>query len=124
VVIDDEVKIGQVIVQLLSARHDVVAVQDARAAFDLLAAGQVFDVVLCDLMMPNMGGREVFAELARWPAMLPGLIFMTGGAFSDEATEFLQRAQRPVIYKPFTATELEAMVSVTLGMRQPRRPGS
>src|SRR5262249_4001645 len=85
-VIDDEVKIGEVIVQLLSDRHEVVAVQDAQAAFDLLDGGQAFDVVLCDLMMPNIGGREVFEAFGRWPALLSGLVFMTGGTFNDEAT--------------------------------------
>ena len=113
-VIDDEVKIGAVITQILSERHDVVAVQDAKVAFDLLDGGQAFDVVLCDLMMPNIGGREVFDAFSRWPALLPGLIFMTGGTFSEEATAFLERARRPVIYKPFAATELEAMVDAHL----------
>ena len=109
-VIDDEVKIGEVITHILSERHDVVAVQGAKAAFDLLDGGQAFDIVLCDVMMPDIGGREVFDAFARWPALLPGLIFMTGGTFSDGATAFLERAQCPVIYKPFTATELERIV--------------
>jgi signal transduction histidine kinase len=113
-VIDDEVKIGQVIAHVLSKQYEVVAVQDAKAAFELLDAGQTFDVVLCDLMMPNIGGREVFDAFARWPAMLPALIFMTGGAFSDGATAFLEQAHRPVIYKPFTPTELEALVDTHL----------
>ena len=109
-IIDDEPKIGEVIAAVLSARHDVVAVQDAQRAFDLLDAGQTFDVVLCDLMMPNISGVEVFDAFARWPAMLPALVFMTGGAFNDEAAAFLKRAGRPVLYKPFTASELEAVV--------------
>jgi CheY-like chemotaxis protein len=113
-VIDDELKIGEVIAHVLSRRHEVVAVQDAQAAFDLLEGGQTFDVVLCDVMMPNIGGREVFDAFARWPAMRPALIFMTGGVFSDEASAFLERAQRPILYKPFTASELEAMVDAHL----------
>jgi signal transduction histidine kinase len=113
-VIDDEAKIGEVIVQALSPRYDVVAVQDAQSAFDLLDAGQVFDVVLCDVMMPNIAAREVLQAFGRWPALLPGLIFMTGGAFSDEATVFLRRARRPILFKPFTPPELMAMVEARL----------
>jgi two-component system NtrC family sensor kinase len=109
-VIDDELKIGEVIVAMLSTRHDVVAVQDAQRAFDLLDGGQTFDVVLCDLMMPNIGGPEVFEAFTRWPGMLPALVFMTGGAFNDEAAAFLKRAGRPVLDKPFTASELEAVI--------------
>jgi signal transduction histidine kinase len=116
-VIDDEPKIGEVIVHLLSPRHDVVAVQDAQAAFDLLDGGQTFDVVLCDVMMPNIGGREVLQEFARWPAQLPGLVFMTGGTFTDEPTAFLKRAGRPILFKPFTPPELEAMVEERLEAR-------
>jgi signal transduction histidine kinase len=114
-VIDDELKIGEVIAHVLAARHEVVAVQEAQRAFELLDGGQAFDLVLCDLMMPNIGGREVFEAFARWPAMLPALVFMTGGAFfSDDTTAFLKRAQRPVLYKPFTPSELEAMVDAHL----------
>jgi CheY-like chemotaxis protein len=113
-VIDDEVKIGEVIATILSERHDVVAVQDAEQAFALLDGGQIFDLVLCDMMMPNIGGPEVFAAFARWPSMLPALVFMTGGAFSDGAAAFLERAQRPVLYKPFTAQELEAIVAARM----------
>jgi signal transduction histidine kinase len=113
-VIDDELKIGEVIAHVLSGRHEVVAVQEAQRAFELLDGGQTFDLVLCDLMMPNIGGREVFEAFARWPAMLPGLVFMTGGAFSDDASTFLKRAQRPVLYKPFTPSELEALVDAHL----------
>jgi signal transduction histidine kinase len=113
-VIDDELKIGEVIAHVLSARHEVVAVQEAQRAIDLLEDGQTFDLVLCDLMMPNIGGPEVFEAFGRWPAMLQALIFMTGGAFSDDADAFLKRAQRPVLYKPFTASELEAMVDAHL----------
>jgi signal transduction histidine kinase len=109
-VIDDEPKIGEVIAFVLSSRHEVVAVQEAQRALELLDGGQTFDVVLCDLMMPNIGGQEVFEAFARWPAMLRALVFMTGGAFSEEAAAFLKRAQRPVLYKPFTASELEAMI--------------
>jgi signal transduction histidine kinase len=113
-VIDDELKIGEVIAQVLSRRHEVITFQEAQRALDLLDGGQTFDVVLCDVMMPNIGGQEVFEAFARWPAMLPALIFMTGGTFSEDAQAFLRRAQRPVLYKPFTASELEAMVDARL----------
>jgi CheY-like chemotaxis protein len=113
-VIDDEAKIGEVITLVLSERHDVVAVQDAQAAFALLDAGQTFDVVLCDVMMPNIGGREVYAAFSRWPAQLPGLVFMTGGTFSDDAVAFLRRTKRPVLYKPFAPAELEALVNARM----------
>jgi signal transduction histidine kinase len=119
-VIDDEAKIGQVIAQLLSPPHQVISVQDAEAAFALLDEGQTFDVVLCDVMMPNIGGREVYEAFARWPDQLPALVFMTGGTFSDEATAFLKRTKRPVLYKPFTPQELEAMVEAHLKEKPPR----
>jgi signal transduction histidine kinase len=119
-VIDDELKIGEVIAHVLSRRFEVVTTQEAQRAFDLLDAGQTFDVVLCDLMMPNMGGQEVFEAFARWPAMQPALIFMTGGAFSVDAQAFLRRAQRPVLYKPFSASELEALVDAHLNAESAR----
>jgi signal transduction histidine kinase len=115
-VIDDEPMIGRVIASVLADRHEVVAVQRAQEAFDRLEAGEWFDLVLCDLLMPNIGGPEVHDTfVSRWPALLPRLVFMTGGAFSQEATAFLARTLCPMLYKPFVAKELEDLVNAHLG---------
>jgi CheY-like chemotaxis protein len=100
-VVDDELIVAEALRRALEPEHDVVAVARGADALDLLAAGRRFDLVLCDLMMPEVTGIEVHAEVARrFPEMLPRLVFMTGGAFTPEAREFLARVETPRLEKP------------------------
>jgi signal transduction histidine kinase len=110
-VIDDEPAIGGAIRAALRGEHDVFVVQRAAEAFARLAAGETFDLVLCDLVMPDIGGPEVYATInERWPALTPRLIFMTGGAFTDATGAFIDRALTPIVFKPFRLGELKALV--------------
>jgi signal transduction histidine kinase len=114
-VIDDEPMIGRTVTRVLADVHDVVAVQDAREAFDRLAAGEWFDLVLCDLLMPNISGPEVHDTfVSRWPSLLPRLVFISGGAFGAESVAFLKRTLCPLLYKPFVPKDLEDLVNAHL----------
>ena len=114
-VIDDFPVFGRTISRALTD-HDVTVVSRAEEAFALLATSERFDVVLCDLLMPEIGGRGVFERLkAEWPDLASKLIFMTGGAFTPESREFLAQSPQPILTKPFTADELRAAVRALLG---------
>jgi len=109
-VVDDEVTIGKALRRVLGREHEVVAVDEAREALALLAE-ETFDVIFCDLMMPGMTGMEFRAEIAtRWPDLLPRLVFMTGGAVSSTAREFVRNTDHPVVAKPFSRDTLLAAV--------------
>ena len=54
--IDDEVAIGRVMSRVLQSEHDIFVVTDAHEAMPRIAAGEGFDIVFCDLMMPGMTG--------------------------------------------------------------------
>ena len=62
--VDDEPRSAARSQPLLAPEHDVVAVTRARDALHPLASGERFDVILCDLMMPEMTGMELYDELA------------------------------------------------------------
>jgi PAS domain S-box-containing protein len=116
-VVDDEPLIGITIRRVL-ATHEVTTVTDAREALALLTSGERFDVVLCDLMMPLMGGIELYQALAaRAPEASRRMAFITGGAFTERARDFLERSGRPQITKPFDPPALRALVAgwVALG---------
>jgi signal transduction histidine kinase len=114
-VVDDEVSLGGIIRRMLAPDHEVVAVTSALDALQLLDHGERFDVILCDLMMPDVTGMDLHAALvARDPKLAECLVFMTGGAFSPRAREFLDESQRPVIEKPFDADALRAAIQQTL----------
>ena len=75
---------------LLLDEHDVKVVISGLAARDLFERGERFDVILCDLMLEDLSGME----LSRWlqderPDLAERVVFMTGGAFTEEARAFL-----------------------------------
>ena len=110
-VIDDEESIGRVIGRAFADRHEVTVVQRARDAFARFEAGERFDLVLCDLLMPYVSGPDVYATVVeRWPDIVPTLVFMTGGAFTATAADFLSLVRVPCIDKPFDVATLRAAV--------------
>jgi DNA-binding NtrC family response regulator len=70
-----------------------------------------FDLVLCDLVMPEVSGIEVYGFLkTQRPALLERFVVMTGGASTHRARAFLTTEAPRIIEKPFTMGELRAIV--------------
>jgi CheY-like chemotaxis protein len=117
-VIDDDVMVATTIRRALRD-HDVTALSDPLEAIRRIVAGQRFDIILCDLMMPNVTGMDVHAELMqRAPEMAERMVFITGGAFTEQAREFLEH--RPSVEKPVDLESLRALVGDRLhGERVP-----
>lgn len=110
-VVDDDEMIGVLLRRILGREHDVVVVQDAMAALNVLSSDTNFDVILSDVMLPGMTGTELLAELnAKFPALAKRMVFLTGGAFSPEARTALAAATTPVLDKPFDRAKLRAVV--------------
>jgi CheY-like chemotaxis protein len=109
--IDDEPAIGRSTGLLLAPEHEVVAVTRAREALDRLIGGEHFDAIVCDLMMPGMSGMEFHEHLARTlPEYVGRVVFMTGGAFTKEACQFLASIPTPHIEKPFSEAALRLAI--------------
>ncbi|MGE5187260.1 MAG: PAS domain S-box protein [Acidobacteriota bacterium] len=110
-VIDDEPAVGRSIALLLSPDYDVATVTRARDALELLSAGERFDAIVCDVMMPDMSGIELYQQLAHSaPDSISRLVFLTGGAFTPQAQDFLTTARRPHLDKPFTERALRQAI--------------
>jgi CheY-like chemotaxis protein len=109
-VIDDEPLLGRTLTRALR-QHEVVAYTSARDALDHLIAGEQFDLILCDVMMPIMTGMEFHDELSRaLPHLTRKVVFATGGAFTPAAREFFERTGNVKLEKPFDAKALHAIV--------------
>jgi PAS domain S-box-containing protein len=111
-VIDDEVMVGKAIQRTLRRDHDVVVVVSANLALEQIQSGQTFDVILCDLMMPQMTGMDLHAHLLEVaPAQANRIVFLSGGAFTSSSRAFLDRISNQRIDKPFDAQQLRGIVN-------------
>ena len=111
-VIDDERSVAVAIQRTLRQLHDVVICTSSQDALQRLISGEVFDAIICDLMMPQLSGMAVHAELIKVrPEQAGRMIFLTGGAFTPEARAFLAAASIVHIEKPFDAQHLRDLVN-------------
>ncbi|MGE6762793.1 ATP-binding protein [Corallococcus interemptor] len=110
-VVDDEPQLTSVLRRILGRQHDVVVAHSGREALTLLEQDDAFDRVFCDLMMADLTGMDVHAELSRRrPELLSRFVFMTGGSFTERARAFLQAVPLPRIEKPFEPGLLHSLV--------------
>jgi CheY-like chemotaxis protein len=110
-VIDDERAIVAAFVRLLGLRYDVVGLTDAREALQRIVAGETFDVILCDLFMPGMGGMQFYSELQNIDQrMTSRVVFLSGGAFTDDTQQFLEQIPNRTLAKPFDSERLLGLI--------------
>ena len=120
-VVDDEPLVGTVARRILS-QHDVTVVLSANEALALILGGQVYDCVLCDLMMPGTSGMELHAHVRGvLPQVAERFVFVSGGPTTREAARFVESVSLPVIDKPFEADVLRAKVGATVALAELRR---
>jgi CheY-like chemotaxis protein len=111
-IVDDEVAIGRALARGLEGHHDVVLLTRGKEALARVASGERFDAILSDLMMPEVTGMEIFEELSRVaPDQATRMIFLTGGAFTEQARIFLDGAPNPRIQKPFEIANVLAIIA-------------
>lgn len=113
--IDDEPLLRKALHWMLECDHDVVIVESAEKALSILEARRDFDLILCDLMMPHIGGMDLYEELLRThPEIAARTVFMTGGAFQPRVAEFVMKMHGRCIQKPFNRARLLAFVEQML----------
>ena len=111
-VLDDEPMIGAAVSRVLGRHHDVVALTRGVDALSAIRGGEHFDVIICDIMMPQMSGMEFFQELENHDAQQAArVIFLTGGAFTAAARIFLDSVSNTLMDKPFEPQALLALVN-------------
>jgi CheY-like chemotaxis protein len=124
-VIDDDETVGLAIRRMLEPSHDVVSTTRGADALALIAAGDRYDVILCDLMMPGTNGIDVYERLlATHPQMAERIVFITGGAFTQRAREFILRVPNPRLEKPFGPECLLDLVNERLDLPSAVKPDS
>ncbi len=109
--IDDEAHLGVTLSVGLRDQADVVSVRSGGEAVRTLLADDGFDLILCDLMMPDQTGMDVFEQVGReQPGLRGRFVFMTGGAVTERARKFLEEVPDQRLDKPFRLEQVEALL--------------
>jgi signal transduction histidine kinase len=113
--IDDDPLVIKALKRVLRGYH-LTTTQGGREALDLLAREQPFHVILCDLMMPEMTGIDVYQRVKeREPGLERRIVFLTGGAFTEQARGFLATVPNLRLDKPFSPEGLDKVIRRAAG---------
>ena len=119
--IDDEAGVRGALKRICRG-HEVVEADSGARARELLSEDRRFDVILCDMMMPQVSGMDLHRWLAGVdPAAARRIVFVTGGAFTPAAREYLAEVENLRVEKPFDATNLRKQISDWVGAAQAGR---
>lgn len=112
-IVDDDVMVSSALRRTLAREHDVEVMTNSRQALELLSGpkGMEVDVILCDLMMPDLTGMDLHAALTEAaPTVARRMVFVTGGAFTPAARAFMDQVQNARVDKPFDSQKLREQV--------------
>ncbi|MFN8582395.1 MAG: ATP-binding protein [Gemmatimonadaceae bacterium] len=121
-VIEDEPAVAAMVERALGDWRPTV-VHSGSEALDTMARDAEYDVILCDITMPEMTGVDVYEAATRLhPWLADRFVFLCGGVTTERAQTFLSDGSRVVLWKPFDATELEQLVLQRLSRGGPSAP--
>jgi CheY-like chemotaxis protein len=115
-VVDDEPIVAGAIADILGLEgYEVELAKNGREALERIAA-RSYDLILCDLQMPELDGAGLYRELERQqPSLLRRLAFVSGSTDVPEYASFCQRTAVTLLGKPFTLEDLLRLVQSLLG---------
>jgi CheY-like chemotaxis protein len=110
--VDDDPLVLRAMRRQLGREHELLAAASGQECLTLLRQGEKFDVILCDLMMPVMTGMGLYDAMSEeFPSDAQRMIFMTGGAFTDQARQFLERVSNLRLAKPIETDALRTALA-------------
>ncbi|MBK7858622.1 MAG: PAS domain-containing protein [Archangiaceae bacterium] len=113
-VVDDEPLILRSFLRVLG-QHEVVTCSTVDEALQTIARRD-FDVILCDITMPERSGMDLYDDLLRTrPELAQRMAFFTGGAFTPKATRFLATVPNRTLAKPVDHAELTKLIEELMG---------
>ncbi len=116
--IDDDEPLGTSLARVLRLGDRLEVTTRAAEALDRIQRGARYDLILCDVMMPELGGGDFVARLATVaPELVSRVVLMTGGAFTEAQRRFVEQTRLEVLIKPFDVEALRALVAKRLARR-------
>ena len=110
-VVDDEPLVAKALQLGLSGEFDVDITTSADEALALLTAGQAYETILCDVMMPGMTGVELRDRIASFsPEQAARIVFITGGLLLPHVRQWLDRVPNTCLEKPLDLDGLRELI--------------
>jgi two-component system cell cycle sensor histidine kinase/response regulator CckA len=110
-IVDDEPLVARALSRILRG-HVITVVGSGREALSRIRHGAGFDIVICDVMMPDTSGMEVYdAILEEKPELLDRLVFMSGGTFTERARHFRARVKNAFVDKPIDPVRVSGLIA-------------
>jgi CheY-like chemotaxis protein len=110
-VVDDERMVAQALSLVLSREFAVTTTTQPAQALEWIVSGESFDVILCDVMMPEMNGVELRARIdAIDPDQAARIVFVTGGVLLPHVRALLESVPNAWIEKPIDIDGLRELV--------------
>jgi CheY-like chemotaxis protein len=110
-IVDDDPLVANAMNRMLGRTYEVLVTLGPHDVVARIRAGQSFDALLCDLMMPEMTGMELARLVAaERPELGKRLVFISGGIYTPEAMEFANEPGRYLVEKPFDEQRLRRAI--------------
>lgn len=114
-VIDDDESFRFILAQKLTqAGYSITTAANGAHAIQILQAGKMFELILCDLKMPLQGGVEFVKSLKDHNIKTP-VIIMTGYPEREKIIEAALNGVTEVLLKPIKSADLIRAIRVKLG---------
>jgi two-component system NtrC family sensor kinase len=114
-VVDDEREVAEILAELLEGDgHTVETVRNGAQALERIQ-GRAYDVIVCDIRMPEVDGPGLYRELQRrMPELCRRVIFVTGDELNSQTREFLEKSGAPSLSKPFDGAAIRRTIERVL----------
>ena len=119
--VEDEARIASFVRRgLVAEGYDVVVASDGREGMHAALEGDA-DLVLLDLMLPEVTGEQILRRLRQERPDLPIIVLTAKGAISDRVSN-LEAGAEDYLVKPFSFAELLARIRIRMRDTDPSRP--
>lgn len=110
-VVDDEALVVDSLQRLLSAEFEIVSTTRAEEALEWITGGESYDVILCDVMMPDLNGVELRRRVEEFaPEQAARMVFVTGGLLLPHVRSMLDDVPNTVLEKPIDIEGLRELI--------------
>ena len=113
--LDDDIELADTLKHLLESHNFIVTTvkNGVEGLHEIMRLD--FDVIMCDILMPQMAGDMFYVAVQRTkPHLCSRFIFITGHADNPKVTDFLEKTDALALYKPVSSEDLIRSISFVL----------